>query len=145
METSPPLHPSSPPPQQTSKQKLPFMVSDERDREREKEKGKDRDKERNREREKERVKERTTFRGNSEADSTTNNVISIPESEDMPNIEIISDGMDLLNTKFSFSSTTTPQQPVQTQHVPPENPLPQQPTPGRQPITPRPSPATQNR
>ena len=148
METSPPLHPSSPPPQQTIKQKLPFMVSDERDREREKEKGKDRDKERNREREreKERVKERTTFRGNSEADSTTNNVISIPESEDMPNIEIISDGMDLLNTKFSFSSTSS-QQPLQTPALPAETP-PQAPpssTPGRQPATSRPSPAPSSR
>ena len=151
---SPPPQPSSPPSQHAIKQKPPYMLSDEPDRDREKEREKDRerdrekgrDKERNRERDnKDRVKERPTFRGSQEADSTTNNVISIPESEDMPNIEIISDGMDLLNTKFSFSSTTTPQQPVQTQHVPPENPLPQQPTPGRQPITPRPSPATQNR
>merc|ERR1719209_1053981 len=152
METSPspPPHPPSPPPQHMIKQKPPYMVSDEPDREREKEKerdrekGRERDKERNRE--KERVKERTTFRGNSEADSTTNNVISIPESEDMPNIEIISDGMDLLNTKFSFSSTTS-QQPLQTTTLPAETP-PQAPpssTPGRQPATSRPSPAPSNR
>ena len=152
METSPspPPHPPSPLPLHTIKQKPPYMVSDESDREREKEKERERDREKGRERdkernrEKERVKERPTFRGNNEADSTTNNVISIPESEDMPNIEIISDGMDLLNTKFSFSSTT-PQQPLQTQAVPPETPLPQTSTPGRQPITPRPSPAPSNR
>merc|ERR1740116_202318 len=77
METSPspPLHPPSPPPQHIIKQKPPYMVSDEPDREKERErdreKGRERDKERNRE--KERVKEKPTFRGNNEADSTTNN------------------------------------------------------------------------
>ena len=41
-----------------------------------------------------------------EADSTTNNVISIPDTDDMANIEIISEGQSLLDSmdsKFSFS------------------------------------------
>ena len=44
------------------------------------------------------------YRGEPEADSTTN-VISIPDSDELPNIELISDGLDLLNTKFSFSAS----------------------------------------
>merc|ERR1719450_1761679 len=41
-----------------------------------------------------------------EADSTTNNVISIPDTDDMANIEIMSEGQSLLDSmdsKFSFS------------------------------------------
>ena len=49
--------------------------------------------------------------GQDEADSTTNNVISIPDTADMPNIEIISDGLDLLDTKFTFPPTAPPKEP----------------------------------
>jgi len=59
-----------------------------------------------------------------EADSTTNNVISIPESEDLPNIEIISDGIDLINTKFNFNSPALPPVPPSQ----PPQPLPQPPS-----------------
>ena len=46
-----------------------------------------------------------------EADSTTNNVISIPDTDDMANIEIISEGQSLLDSmdsKFSFAPTSAP-------------------------------------
>jgi len=49
-----------------------------------------------------------------EADSTTNNVISIPDSEDIPNIEIITEGQSLLDsidTKFNFSHPVAPAAP----------------------------------
>jgi len=49
-----------------------------------------------------------------EADSTTNNVISIPDSEDIPNIEIITEGQSLLDsidTKFNFSHPVVPPAP----------------------------------
>jgi len=42
-------------------------------------------------------------------------VISIPDSDEMANIEIISDGLDLLNTKFNFSSPAVPTQPTLVQ------------------------------
>jgi len=45
------------------------------------------------------------YRGEEEADSTTN-VISIPDSDELANIELISDGLDLLNAKFSFSTAS---------------------------------------
>ena len=50
-----------------------------------------------------------------EADSTTNNVISIPDSEDIPNIEIITEGQSLLDsidTKFNFSHPVVPPAPA---------------------------------
>ena len=56
--------------------------------------------------------EKPVYRGEEEADSTTNNVISIPDSEDMPNIEILSDGMDLLNSKFHSFQSPAPQPPA---------------------------------
>ena len=45
-----------------------------------------------------------------EADSTTNNVISIPDTDDMANIEIISEGQSLLDSmdsKFSLTQAAT--------------------------------------
>ena len=47
-----------------------------------------------------------------EADSTTNNVISIPDTDDMANIGIISEGQSLLDSmdsKFSFSQSSNTQ------------------------------------
>lgn len=66
-----------------------------------------------------------------EADSTTNNVISIPDTEDIPNIEIgiISEGQvtDSINTKFDFSPPVIPApsvpQRVHTVETPSLNPL----------------------
>lgn len=55
-----------------------------------------------------------------EADSTTNNVISIPDSEDIPNIEIITEGQSLLDSidsKFNFSHPVVP--PPQPPHSTP--------------------------
>ena len=45
------------------------------------------------------------------ADPTTINVISIPDTDDMANIEIISEGqslLDLMDSKFSFAPTSAP-------------------------------------
>ena len=52
------------------------------------------------------------FVSESEADSTTNNVISIQDTDDMANIEIISEGQSLLDSmdsKFSFNNTPVQQ------------------------------------
>ena len=52
-----------------------------------------------------------------EADSTTNNVISIPDTDDMANIEIISEGQSLLDTmdsKFSLAQAAASSQSSQS-------------------------------
>ena len=52
--------------------------------------------------------QRSKFVSESEADSTTNNVISIQDTDDMANIEIISEGQSLLDSmdsKFSFNNS----------------------------------------
>jgi len=57
-----------------------------------------------------------------EADSTTNNVISIPDSVDIHNMEIISEGQSLLDSidsKFNFSHPVPPPPPPPTHTTPP--------------------------
>jgi len=57
-----------------------------------------------------------------EADSTTNNVISIPDSVDIHNLEIISEGQSLLDSidsKFNFSHPVPPPPPPPSHSIPP--------------------------